>query len=189
MIIEIVPYDSNWPQEFQRLASDLSNVLGDMALRIDHIGSTAVQGLAAKDRIDIQVGVDALQPVLIERLTCRGFIHLPHLSDVPHGKNPVPEDWRKFVFTCPENERPANIHIRVLDRPNHRFALLFCDYLRAHPISRDAYAMIKKELAKLHPYDSEIYYAIKEPVFDILYEAMEIWAANSSWSIGKNEPA
>src|SRR5437867_2171644 len=56
-IIEIMPYDQNWPHEFAEIARPLRATLGEAALRIDHIGSTAVPGLAAKDVIDVQVTV------------------------------------------------------------------------------------------------------------------------------------
>jgi GrpB-like predicted nucleotidyltransferase (UPF0157 family) len=61
--IEIVPYDERWPDEFAGLAAPLRAALGTLALRIEHIGSTAVPGLAAKDLIDIQVTVATLAPV------------------------------------------------------------------------------------------------------------------------------
>ena len=60
MMVTIVPYKPSWPGEFHELADLLRGSLGDLALRIDHIGSTAVPGLAAKDRIDIQVEVPRL---------------------------------------------------------------------------------------------------------------------------------
>ena len=64
--IEIAPYSEAWPKEFQRLAGSIRSALGGRALRIDHIGSTSVPGLAAKDRIDIQVtvaGLDEANPL------------------------------------------------------------------------------------------------------------------------------
>ena len=53
-------YQSRWPDEFQTIASSLRQGLGDLALRIDHIGSPSVPGLAAKDVIDIQITVSKL---------------------------------------------------------------------------------------------------------------------------------
>lgn len=57
MPVEIFSYNPNWPIEFKTIASTVRNGLGDLALRIDHIGSTAVPGLAAKDVLDIQISV------------------------------------------------------------------------------------------------------------------------------------
>jgi len=59
-LIVIAPYDPQWPLEFQRLGDPLRTALGDLALRIDHIGSTAVPGLSAKDVIDVQITVSTL---------------------------------------------------------------------------------------------------------------------------------
>ena len=63
--IAIVPYDDRWPAEFRRIGTSLREALDDLALRIDHIGSTAVPGLAAKDIVDVQVTVAALDAAAI----------------------------------------------------------------------------------------------------------------------------
>ena len=60
--VTVVPYDAAWPGSFALLASDLRNSMGDVAVRIDHIGSTAVPGLSAKPVVDIQVSVRSLEP-------------------------------------------------------------------------------------------------------------------------------
>jgi GrpB-like predicted nucleotidyltransferase (UPF0157 family) len=60
MMVEIIPYQSSWPFEFREIAATLRQGLGELASRIDHIGSTAVPGLAAKDVIDIQITVTEL---------------------------------------------------------------------------------------------------------------------------------
>jgi len=60
--IAVVPYDGRWPQEFRRIGGTLRAAMGDLALRIDHIGSTSVPGLAAKDVIDLQITVETLDP-------------------------------------------------------------------------------------------------------------------------------
>ena len=59
-MVTIVPYQPTWPGEFQSIAMGLRDALGTLALRIDHIGSTSVPGLHAKDRIDIQITVVSL---------------------------------------------------------------------------------------------------------------------------------
>src|SRR5215212_11001581 len=80
----IVPYDERWPADFAAIGAALRGALGDLALRIDHIGSTSVPGLAAKDRIDVQVTVadfDRFEPVQValERL---GYTMVPgNLND------------------------------------------------------------------------------------------------------------
>ena len=59
-MITIVAYDTSWPEAFISVAQPLRTALGELALRIDHIGSTSVPGLAAKDVIDVQVTVATL---------------------------------------------------------------------------------------------------------------------------------
>lgn len=62
-IVVIAPYNSEWPEMFYMLGSDLRRALGDTAMRIDHIGSTSVPGLAAKPIIDVQISVAGFEPV------------------------------------------------------------------------------------------------------------------------------
>ena len=71
--IEVVPYDEEWPRLFSSLGASLRAALGDIALRIDHIGSTSVPGLAAKPIIDVQISVAALEPVEPYRLRLEGL--------------------------------------------------------------------------------------------------------------------
>ena len=72
-MIVISKYDPKWPEEFERIKSALQEILGDLALRIDHIGSTSVPGLGAKDVIDIQVTVRELDPLIQRRLVKAGY--------------------------------------------------------------------------------------------------------------------
>src|SRR5690349_7999108 len=78
-MIQIDPYDPRWPQQFAHVGAALRDALGDIALRIDHIGSTAVPNLAAKPIIDIQISVAALDPVDPFRtpLEALGYVYRP----------------------------------------------------------------------------------------------------------------
>jgi GrpB-like predicted nucleotidyltransferase (UPF0157 family) len=73
-VVEIVPYDPIWPSRFEQLGGELRDALGTTALRIDHIGSTAVPGLAAKPIIDIQISVAAFEPLDAYRLLFRDYL-------------------------------------------------------------------------------------------------------------------
>ena len=97
MLIAIVEYDPRWPDEFRALALQLRAVLGNSALRIDHIGSTAVPGLAAKDVIDVQITVRSLDPAVEEALRRAGYERLAHSTQdhVPPGGVPDPAEWTK----------------------------------------------------------------------------------------------
>lgn len=186
-MIVIEKYNSKWPAEFENIQADLRRVLEQLALRIDHIGSTSVPGLGAKDIIDIQVTVAILTNEIIDRLKAAGYTHKPYYSDhVPKGENPDPELWKKIYFVERPDDRPAHIHVRQFGNLNQRYALLFRDYLRAHPKSAETIELIKRQLAKYHPEDWEAYYDIKDPVYDLIWDAAQGWAKTVNWDESKN---
>ncbi len=182
--IMIHDYRSAWPEEYEQIRFGLQQILGSLALQVDHIGSTSVPGLAAKDVIDVQVTVRELTAEVMDRLTLAGYEHCATLTHdhVPTGEADDPNLWEKRVFTQPLGQRRANIHLRVAGRPNHRYALLFRDYLRAHPNLIQVVSVIKREIAKRHPADVASYYAIKDPVYDLLCEAAQEWSIRSGWN-------
>ena len=143
--IAVVPYDSRWPADFERERDRIRRALGDVALRIDHHGSTAVAGLAAKPVIDIQVSVARLHPIdgyaaALERI---GYVHLPHDDDA----------------RCPFFHRPAewphthHVHLVEAGGGEERRTLAFRDYLRAHPEAARDYEALKRDLARDHDGD------------------------------------
>lgn len=182
-MITIEPYNGRWPQQFEQIKAALAAALGPLALRIDHIGSTSVPGLAAKDIIDVQVTVAALTEAVKEALRNGRFQNIrdTYVDHVPPGADPAPENWQKFLCAQQVGERRANIHIRVAGKPNQRYPLLFRDYLRAHPISAQAVERIKHQLARYHGNDVAAYYDIKDPVYDLIWDAAQQWAAQTGW--------
>ena len=187
-MITIVPYDSRWPEEFAAVAQPLRAALGELALRIDHIGSTAIPGLAAKDRIDVQVTVQDFD-CTDQLVTALGVLGYTRREDINCDHRPPfaqgPEaGWEKRYFRAPPGQRPTNLHVRALGRANQRYPLLFRDYLRAHPAASAAYAQIKLNLARLHPDDVDFYYGIKDPVCDVIIVAAEEWARLTGWQMG-----
>ena len=153
--VEIVEYDPGWPQAFRDVGARVRSALGERATRIDHIGSTAVPGLAAKDIIDVQISVATDQELgpAGRALAEEGWI----LSDVIAGDHDVPglpPDQRKVFLHEPPGIRRVNVHVRVLGHANQHYPLLVRDYLRAHPHSAQAYATLKRDLAELFPNDS-----------------------------------
>ena len=176
MSIIIVPYQQTWPDEFQQISAVLQEALGDLALRIDHIGSTSVPDLAAKDIIDIQVTVLAFAPAIEQAFNGIGYGRLRHLSDhIPIGSTTAASEWEKWLFKPPQGQRLTNLHVRIAGRANQRYALLFRDYLRTHPIAAQNYGLIKMALAQYHADDKEAYYVIKDPVCDMIMTAAEEW--------------
>lgn len=182
-MISLSPYQSTWPSEFRDFGTSLRHHLGSLALRIDHIGSTSVPDLAAKDILDIQVTVGALIPAVEEAILAAGYSRLQYSTDhVPPACNPDPSQWQKWVFRR-ERERPINLHARIKGRANQRYALLFRDYLRANPLASQAYGQVKSNIIKYHPEeDMNAYYDIKDPVCDIIMGGAETWAAAAAWA-------
>jgi GrpB-like predicted nucleotidyltransferase (UPF0157 family) len=176
-LILIEPYSERWPSQFRELAGRIRAALGDRALRIDHIGSTAVPGLAAKPVIDVQVTVRDLGDA--DPLLGAGFEEKDGFRDHrPPGAEGPDADWRKRFFN-PSADR-ANVHVRVHGRANQRYALLFRDYLRAHPDSAKAYEELKRGLARYMP-DIGAYTDVKDPACDLIAIAAEAWAAAAAW--------
>lgn len=183
--LEIVPYRDAWPTEFTAIAAELGAALGSLALRIDHIGSSSVPGLAAKDVIDIQVTVARLDRDAVAAAVEGTVFELEAgfwEDHVPPGATPDPGDWRKLRIRVPSGQRRMHIHVRQAGRPNQRYALLFRDYLRHHPDAAEAYARVKWALARLHPDDVVAYYDVKDPACDLIIQAAEAWASATGWA-------
>ncbi|MEP7134714.1 MAG: GrpB family protein [Chloroflexota bacterium] len=186
-MIVIQPYNPAWTQEFESMRAALQDVLGARAMRIDHIGSTSVPGLGAKDVIDIQVTVQELSPKIIQKMVNAGYEHSGKNSHdhVPLGEDANPNLWEKLFFNQPQGQRRAHIHVRIDGNPNQRYPLLFRDYLRAHPNSARSIELIKREIAKRHADDVDAYYDIKDPVYDLIWDAAQEWAEHTNWDPNK----
>lgn len=187
-MVEIVPYKSSWPSDFREIASILRQGLGDLALRIDHIGSTSVPGLAAKDVIDIQITVATLDQGVLSAMLALGYSQPEGIWGDHHpARTEGPEtEWEKWLFNPPPGQRRTNTHVRVQGRANQRYALLFRDYLRAHPATAEAYAELKRRLAQ-HLANPRMYPEVKDPAVDLIYSAAEEWAAAIHWQLGQSD--
>lgn len=176
--IVIVPYDARWPDEFRELAGRLRAALGPVALRIDHVGSTAVPGLDAKPVIDVQVSVASLVPdaPYLEPLRALGFRL--------HAENP---DRTKRLFREPVGERRAHVHVRELGSFDERLNLLLRDYLRSHPEDAHEYARVKRGLAERFRLDREGYVRAKEPAVWSILRVAHDWAQQSGWRPGPTD--
>jgi GrpB-like predicted nucleotidyltransferase (UPF0157 family) len=182
-MITIVEHQPSWSAEYAAISSRLRVALGESALRIDHIGSTAVPKLCAKDVIDIQVCVATLNDEIVKSLQPAGFVFRPDISSdhIPAGQSSNPTDWEKRYFNAPPSERRAHIHVRVHGKPNTRYPLLFRDYLIAYPHMVTAYGELKRRLAA-SLIDEGAYADVKDPAVDFIYFAAEEWAGRTGWS-------
>lgn len=181
-MLEIVEYRPEWPRDFERYAGMILAALGPMALRVDHIGSTSVPDMAAKDVIDIQITVRELSAEVAAALATAGFeMHSRFANDhVPPGLDTDPAQWSKMLFKQPPDQRRAHIHIRRDGHANQRYPLLFRDYLIASPATAAAYAELKRRLAAGLA-DPSNYPEVKDPAVDLIYFAALDWADRTGW--------
>ena len=140
--IEIVDYDPNWALVYQHESARLRDALGDVAIRIDHVGSTSVPGIGAKPVIDIQISVDALRPMgrYREPLLRVGYRHQPHPDDDDYPFFHRPINW----------PHSHHVHVCVAHDSREQRTLAFCSYLRDHSDVAADYEQLKRELAKVH---------------------------------------
>ena len=181
----ISDHEPRWATEFTELARRIRGLAGPTALRIDHIGSTAVPGLAAKDVIDIQITIANLDAAgeLTARLRAAGFRRGDEfIYDEFRTMSETDPQLRKLYMREPEGGRRAHLHIRELGRFNQRYALLFRDYLRASAAVRTEYELLKRRAAQLFPESIDGYLFLKDPVFHIIYEAACLWASKVEWT-------
>ncbi|MFF0471595.1 dephospho-CoA kinase [Micromonospora zamorensis] len=174
--------DASWPEQYERLAARIRHTLGSDALRIDHIGSTALPGLAAQDVIDVQVAVRSLADAdgaLVDRLANAGFPRVPgHWWDDPRPAGSG--RWEKRLHGSADPARPVRLHVRVADSPGWRYALLMRDHLRADPDQRAAYLLLKRNLVDAAPEAGDSGTA-RDPWFDEEYLRAEQWAEQTGW--------
>jgi DNA-3-methyladenine glycosylase I len=170
--LDFVGYDPTWPDRFIRHRDQLAAALGPAALRIDHIGSTAVPGLAAKDVIDVQVVVadDADLGAYRPAVESTGIV-LRYRED----------GWSMFRPAVPP--RTHHVHVTSAGSPRERTQLLFVDYLRAHDERRDAYAALKAELVARVGDDRLAYTAAKTDFVEATLKLAEEWAAATGWRV------
>ena len=181
----VVDYTGDWPGRAASLIAALQDQLGARAARIEHIGSTAIPGMAAKDVLDLQISVTSLEDAAREfdqPLGSLGFRRTPYERDhVPAGWQDDQQRWAKRLWA--RRGHPGgdvNLHVRLAGSPNERLALLFRDWFRAHPQAVPAYAAFKRSLAATVP-DIATYLDVKDPVVDLVITVAEAWATATGW--------
>ncbi|TCM96252.1 GrpB-like predicted nucleotidyltransferase (UPF0157 family) [Paenibacillus sp. BK033] len=174
----IAEHDPRWPIMFQETAASLREALGDIALRIDHIGSTSISGLDAKPIIDIQISVSRLDELdrykpNIEQL---GFVY----------RDDNPDLSKRYLREAPGTRR-THIHVRQAGSFSEQMNLLLRDYLRQHPEDCLRYGQEKHRLMELHKHERIKYVEGKAPiVWDILHRA-HLWSQDTGWQPGETD--
>lgn len=146
--IVIEDYDPTWPHQFAKLAARVCAALDSLALQVEHVGSTAVPGLAAKPIIDMDVVVPSTADVLevIRRLAAIGYAHEGDLGIV--GRE---------AFRSPRGEPRHHLYVLGDGAAELRRHLAFREALRKDGILREEYASLKRLLAAQFPGDRKAY--------------------------------
>lgn len=164
--VEIVPYDDNWPVMFAAEQERVARAFGPwLAGTVEHMGSTAVPGLAAKPVIDLLAPVYSLEASreAIPAAAALGYCYAPYEPEMRH--------W----FCKPSfAHRTHHLHLVPIGSAAWHQPLVFRDYLRSHADAAAEYASIKRELAQRFRSDREAYTQAKRPFIDrILALALE----------------
>ena len=161
--VAVLPYDKSWVSAFLQIKKEIESALGNLAIGIEHVGSTSVVGMYAKPCIDIDVIIKdySVFPDIICALASVGYIHEGDLgikdreafcyTDKPHLLN-------HHLYVCPENSKEL-----------HRL-VTFRDYLRKNPDAVKEYSAVKQEGAKLYPNDIGGYISFKSDCIAKLYK-------------------
>ena len=160
--IVVVPYDEKWKQCFEKISEEVSMALGDLALSIEHVGSTSVPGLAAKPIIDIDVVIEdeSRLPAVVSALAKIGYQHEGNLG-IP-GRE-------AFGYEGKTHLMEHHLYVCPADSPELRRHLSFRDYLRSHPEAVHEYSRIKEEAARLFPHDIDGYINHKGKLIEKIY--------------------
>ena len=148
MPIIVADYDPAWPETFEQLRARVWPVLSDIALSIEHVGSTSVPGLAAKPIIDMSVIVPSNHevPLAIERLATLGYVHQGNFGIEGREAFTRPAGTPAHnLYVCPQGSQGIQNHLAVRD------------YLRTHPETARAYGELKRRLGQEFPDDIESY--------------------------------
>ena len=146
--VQVVEYDPEWPRVFERIHSFVWPAVSDVAISVEHVGSTSVPGLSGKPVIDACIVVASKQdvPVCVERLAGIGYIHRGDLG--------VPE---REAFRRPDHLPRHHLYLSPRASLSLRNHLGFRNYLRSHPEAAAAYGELKASLARRFPDDIDSY--------------------------------
>jgi GrpB-like predicted nucleotidyltransferase (UPF0157 family) len=181
LTVAVIPYRSSWPDDFATIAAELKVVLGDIARAIDHVGSTSIPEMPAKDCIDVQVRVARIDHAgIVPAMSAAGFRLRGEPWNIEETSFGVTNP--KLVFAPPIGARRSNVHVRAHGSGNAHFALLFRDYLRDSVTARQAWGAFKLRLAE-EVTDLFAYGQIKHPAMMVLMEAARRWATETEWAL------
>jgi GrpB-like predicted nucleotidyltransferase (UPF0157 family) len=158
----VLPYDPQWKSAFEAIKKELEAALGDLILGIEHVGSTAVEGLSAKPCIDLEIVIEDYTqfPQVIRQLARIGYFHEGDLGIADRealGYSGKSHLMKHHLYVCPQASRELHRHIA------------FREFLRSNPEAAHRYAQVKETAARLFPEDIDGYIAYKSPCIALLY--------------------
>jgi GrpB-like predicted nucleotidyltransferase (UPF0157 family) len=157
---EIVPYSPDWPKWYEKESALLRNVFKNSLLDIQHVGSTAIPGMAAKPQLDILIQVQDIieSDMLEEAMQAVGY--------QAYG-NALKQGGRMFS-RWDGDVKTVNVHVFQADSPIVQRYISVRDFLLTHPKEAEAYAQLKLDLYKKYPSDYLKYRELKDPYIDAL---------------------
>lgn len=163
--VVVCSYDEKWAKAFEDIKAELSPALGELALSIEHVGSTSVKGLSAKPIIDIDVVISD-DTDLKDVICALGSIGYTHEGDQGiKGRE-------AFKYEGKEHLMKHHLYVCAQSAGELKRHLTFRDYLRTHPEAVQQYSAVKEEGAKLYPYDIDSYISHKSPFIESIYEKL-----------------
>jgi GrpB-like predicted nucleotidyltransferase (UPF0157 family) len=169
--IDVVPWDPEWPNRFSELRDRLKAALGELAVRIDHVGSTSIAGIPAKPVIDVQVSVPDVEDTDAYRT---------QIESLGFGLRYI-EAGHRYFRPPPGFPRDYQVHVCQIGSDWERVHLLFRDYLRSHPQVAAEYGRMKLRLADRHRNARIQYNDEKGPFINAVVAAAEDWAREVGW--------
>ncbi|TWE12646.1 dephospho-CoA kinase [Rudaeicoccus suwonensis] len=192
--VQIVQPRDEWAAQGERAVARIRHQLaqagvGGQVRSVEHIGSTSVPGLPAKDVIDLQVEVDDLalaQTAEFKKaMLAAGFVYDGERHDDPQAWAPDPSQWSKVFYGGCDPAVVHHVHVRGSGTPGAVIAPMFRDWLRAHPAEGDDYAAMKFAVAERFPGGEPVgsdYSAAKSPWLASAFERAREWHAGAAGS-------
>lgn len=166
--VRIVEHDHAWARQADEELRRIGEALGCLAVRLEHVGSTAVPGLAAKPILDLQVSVACMEPRA-------GYIGPLQQLGYLFAADPDSSDLH-FFGKPPQRPRPHHLHVCEAGSSHEFRHLAVRDFLCEHSGEAARYAALKRELVKRHPQDRLAYIAGKEQYVTELESRALVWA-------------
>ena len=164
--VVVLPYDEQWEQDFIKIRNEIQLALGELAQKIEHVGSTAVPGLFAKPIIDIDI-------VIKDYSMLDDVVSALNEIDYCHEGNLGIAGREAFAYEGKDHLQKHHLYVCPQDSPELKRHIAFRDYLRSHPEALREYSRIKEEGAALYPYDIDRYIEYKSRFIDNLYREID----------------